>query len=610
MTLAVATLVYARRPDHAPAQVLFVSASALIAATTWSLGLRPADVVVPVGFWLFQATTVVAFMIYWTSLFHFTLVFPRRLAVARVPGVVPALYFAPLAVAAGYLTVRAGRADHAWAWLATIPPVTGPHAAAFLVATLATVAWQYRTTRSTVQRRQIRWVVLAGLVSGGAGLFLYVLPPLVGSAAVSPNLIGVIVTAFPIAIGIAVLRHQLFDIDILLQRTLVYGLATFSVAALYIAVVAAAGTILPAAAGRWPALVATVAAAIAFQPARDRVQRGVNRWLYGERDEPAAVLARLGARLEGTLAPEDVLPTLARTVAQTLRLPYVAIVLGSDAGARIAAEFGRPVPEPLRYPLTYRGRPLGAMLVATRVGEEAFTATERDLLATIARQASVAAYAAQTTADLRRSRERLVAAREEERRRLRRDLHDGLGPALAGLALKLDAASNVVGSDREAAQRLLADLRVQVQVAVDDLRSVVHALRPPALDDLGLLGALREHARGWEGGGLAIAFEAPASLPDVPAATELAAYHIVLEAMTNVVRHAGASTCRIALRATSALEVVVEDDGRGIGAGAGRGLGLASMRERAEELGGSFRVEPGRGGGTRIRALLPLAEAS
>lgn len=606
VTIVVASLVFARRPDHAPARVLFVGAAALVAATTWSLGLRPADFVLPVGFWLFQLTTVAAFMIYWTSLFHFTLVFPRRLALASTPGAVPALYALPFAVVGGYLTVQALHADTAWALLATVPPVTGPHAAVFLGATLATITWQYRTTRSGAQRRQIQWVVLAGLVAGTAGLIFYILPPLVGAAPMSPNLIGAIVTTFPVAIAIAVLRHQLFDIDTILHRALVYGLLMFVVAGLYVAVVGVLGSVLPARAGRLPSLVATLAAAVVFQPVRDRIQRRVNRWLYGERDEPATILARLGARLEGTLAPEDVLPTLAQTVAQALKLPYVAIDLGLGPDARVAAEFGKRGEDLDRYPLTYRGRKLGTLVLNSRSEDEPHAANETMLLETIARQASVAAYAVQATADLRRSRERLVVAREEERRRLRRDLHDGVGPALAALALKLDATANVVGEDAETAKKLLADLRDQVQGAIDELRRLVHALRPPALDDLGLLGALREHARRWNGGGLAIVFDTPPALPSIPAATELAAYRIVHEALANVVRHAGAERCRIALRVGADLEVFVEDDGCGISQTVARGVGLASMRERAEELGGVLRVGAGRDGGTRVCAVLPL----
>ena len=164
----------------------------------------------------------------------------------------------------------------------------------------------------------------------------------------------------------------------------------------------------------------------------------------------------------------------------------------------------------------------------------------------------------------------------------------------------------MVGHDADAAQRLLDELRTQVQSAVEDLRRVVHALRPPALDDLGLAGALREAVRRWDGGGLEIAYEAPSSLPPIPAATELAAYRIVHESLANVVRHAGATRCSVVLRAADGLEVLVEDDGRGMPHAGSAGVGLVSMRARAEELGGRLDVESGPEGGTRVRAWLPV----
>lgn len=610
VSIVVASFVFARRPDASAARVLFVNAAALLSATTWSFGLRPVDWLFPTGIWLFEVTTVVAFMIYWTSLFHFTLVFPRRVRLARLRGVVPGLYALPITVVLVWLAIQWRMVESALAWFAAIPPVTGPHAAVFLTAALVTVAWQYRTTRSNAQRKQIRWVVLAGFVTGAAGLSLYIVPPLFGASAVSPNVIGVVVTMFPLAVAIAVLRYQLFDIDTLLQRALVYGLLTAAVAGVYLASVAVVGILLPAAAGTLPALAATLVAAAAFQPVRDRLQRVVNRALYGERDEPATVLGRLGERLEGTLAPDAVLPTLVQTVAQALKLPYAAIRLGTDGSERIAAEYGHPTRAPVTYPLAYRGRTLGTMALETRGSDEPFTKAESALLAAIARQAGVAAYAVQTTADLRRSRERLVAAREEERRRLRRDLHDGLGPALAGLTLKLDAAANTVERDAGAARKLLVELRGQTQTAIDDLRRLVHALRPPALDDLGLVGALREQTRRWSTDGLSIDFDAPDGLPEIPAAIELAAYRIVHEALANVVRHAKATRCRVVVEAGRDLNVVVVDDGCGISDRAPKGLGLDSMRERAEEVGGTFEAAAAAGGGTRVRARLPLESSA
>lgn len=612
VTFLVGSFVFVRRSDVTAARVLFVSAAALVGATTWSLGLQPSDLVLPAGFWLYQITTVAVFMVYWTSIFHFALVFPSPMRLARTRWFVPLAYVVPFAGLAVYLGITLPSIDDPLARIAAVAPVTAPHAAVFLGLALVTVQLQYRRHSTGKARQQIRWVVLAACITGGAGLALYILPPIFGLPAVSPNAIGPIVTLFPIAVAVAVLRHNLFDIDTLLNRALVYGTLTFTVAAAYIVVVTALGAIFQTRAGDLlTALVATGVAAVAFQPLRDRLQRAINRMMYGERDEPAAVLGRLGERLESTLAQDRMLPTLVETIATALKLPHVSIALGREEDRQTVAEFGRPVHAPIEVPLVYRGAEIGRLRLEPRAPDEPFTPSETALISTIARQASVAAFAVQATADLRRSRERLVAAREEERRRLRRDLHDGLGPALAGLTLKLDAASNVIERDPSAAQALLDQLRSQVQAAVVDLRRLVHALRPPALDDLGLVGALQEQVHRYEHDSFEVSLEAPSALGPVPAAVELAVYRIAQEALTNAVRHARARRCRVQLSAVgNALVLVVADDGIGIGHLVQRGLGLESMRERAEELGGSLDIDTGPERGTSVVARLPLREVS
>jgi signal transduction histidine kinase len=616
VSAVVATLVFARRPERAAARVLFVSAAALTSATTWSLGLQVADVVHGAGLLLFGATTVAAFMVYWSTLLHFALVFPTPLAGASARWLVPATYLAPPVLIALGLA-GAGRVPHdPLELLGASAAPTAVHAAVMLTLALAAAVAQYRRQRSEAGRRQLRWVVFAALVAGGAGLALYLLPPLLGLSAAGPNVTGVLVTAFPVAVAIAVLRHALFDIDVLLNRTLVYGLLTFGVVAAYAAIVAVAGAMLPRGEGALPALLVAAVAAVLVQPLRDRIQRLVNRLMYGDRDDPTAVLARLGERLESTLAPDAILPTLVETVAETLKLPSVVLTLDEPGASRVAASFGAPADVAVRFPLVHRGERLGELAVAPRSSEEPFTSTELDLLDTIATQAGVAAFAVRASDDLRRSRERLVAAREEERRRLRRDLHDGIGPTLGGLAMRLDAAANLLGERDEAARARLLELREQVETAIAELRRVVHALRPPALDDLGLVAALREQVARARSERLATTFDAPHALPEMPAAVELAAYRIAQEALANVVRHADARSCHVSIVVGDDLSVVVDDDGVGVaGAARGRpradgsGVGLASMRERAAELGGALRIGPKPGGGTRLVARLPLRVA-
>jgi signal transduction histidine kinase len=355
-------------------------------------------------------------------------------------------------------------------------------------------------------------------------------------------------------------------------------------------------------------LFATGLIAVGFQPLRVRLQRAVNRLLYGERDDPYAVLSRLGQRLQATGAPEALLPALTETIAQTLHLPYVAVALhaAGEPELRLAAAYGLAPAAPLQLPITYQAEPVGALLIGPRAPDETFTPAEQRLLADIAQQAGVAAHAVRLTADLQRSRERLVTAREEERRRLRRDLHDGLGPQLASQTLTLTAARQLVRQDPAEAEALLAEAIKHAQQSVHDIRRVVYDLRPPALDDLGLVGALRAQAGEFGASGLHFEVEAPEALRPLPAAVEVACYRIAQEAMTNAVRHAQAHTCRIRLSVDDRLVLEVADDGGGFAPDRLAGVGLASMRERAAELGGLLRIETHLGRGTRVWAELPL----
>ncbi len=251
---------------------------------------------------------------------------------------------------------------------------------------------------------------------------------------------------------------------------------------------------------------------------------------------------------------------------------------------------------------------MGELLLGPRAPGEAFAPADRRLLEGLARQAGVAAHAVRLTADLQRSRERLVATREEERRRLRRDLHDGLGVQLAALNVQAGLLRSLISRDPATAEELVVELREELHGAIADIRRLVYDLRPPALDDLGLVAALRQLAEryGAEGGQPRVLVEAPEDVPPLPAAVEVAVYRIAQEAITNVVRHAHAKTCvvRLAVEEDVALEIV--DDGVGIPEERSAGVGLYSMGERAPELGGSCVIEPVREGGTRVAVRLPL----
>jgi signal transduction histidine kinase len=474
-----------------------------------------------------------------------------------------------------------------------------------LLAGIVSLVVRYRRSRGT-ERQQLKWFTYAVAMVPLALLGNTLFPEL------SWLIGGVGVACIPVAIGIAVLRYRLYDIDVVINRTLVYGVLTACVVSIYVLVVGYLGAIFRTGGNLAISLFATGVVAVLFAPLRDRLQRGVNRLMYGERDEPYAVLSRLGQRLEATLAPQAVLPTIVETVVQALRVPHVEVSLRRDEGLETVAEHGEPSGEPFVLPLVYQNETVGRLALSPRAKDEPFTPADQQLLEDLARQIGVAAYAVRLTSDLQRSRERLVTAREEERRRLRRDLHDGIGPQLAALTLKIETARNRLGRD-PAAQELLSDLADRTRAAVADVRRSVHDLRPPALDELGLVPALEETAAQYGGNGLRISVEAPEKMPPLPAAVEVAAFRIAQEAITNVVRHAGATSCAVRFELdgeTGLLSLEIEDDGRGIDGDRSTGVGFSSMRERAEELGGTCVVESLMTGGTRVWAKLPCVPES
>src|SRR5215211_5168498 len=421
--------------------------------------------------------------------------------------------------------------------------------------------------------------------------------------------VGVFALLFvPVFTYIAILKYRLCYIDVVINRTLVYGALTACVAGIYVLAVVALGALFQAQGHLAVSLSATGLVAELFQPLRSRLQRGVNRLMYGERDDPYAVTSRLGRRLEATLVPEAVLPTVVETIAQALKLPYAAILLKEGEGFRTAAAYGSPTAEPEALPLVYQREEIGRLVIAPRAPGEQFSTSDRRLLEDLARQTEVAVHAVRLTADLQNSRERLVTTREEERRRLRRDLHDGIGPALTGLAVQAGALRRLIPHDPDAAGELVVELREELRGAIADIRRLVYDLRPPALDDLGLTEALRRLAEryGSEGEQLRVSVEAREDLPNLPAAVEVAVYRITQEALTNVARHARARSCVVRLVVNDDVALEIVDDGVGIPAERSAGVGLSSMRERASELGGSCVVESIPEGGTRVLVRLPL----
>ncbi|RME80410.1 MAG: hypothetical protein D6775_16250 [Caldilineae bacterium] len=480
-----------------------------------------------------------------------------------------------------------------------------PLSGMFLMLAAATsLLLRYRRAQDPVTRQQLKWLVFASVLASFAGMIGHV----------SGSVAGIVLLAMalspPVAIAIAILRYRLYDIDIIISRTLVYGTLVALIVGVYAVLVGATSLFIQNLSNWSAAVIAAGVVAILFHPVRTRLQQGVNRLLYGRRDQPLVVLSELGERMEAAATPEDMLPVLVQTVAGELKLPYVAVGLESDGQLKMAAEYGQPTAEAAAFPLSYQGEQVGQLLAAPRQRGESFSASDVALLENVARQAGAVAHAVRLTAELRRSRQRLVTAREEERRRLRRDLHDGLGPHLASMTLSIEAAMRLINNDPQSAIAFLEELKGQSQTAVREIRRLVYDLRPPALDDLGLTGALRESAARYSQSGVRFTIDAPDPMPPLPAAVEVAAFRIAQEGMTNVVRHAAARTCRIILRPESdCLCVTIEDDGRGLSSKVKKGVGLSSMQERVAELEGSLALENRPQGGAIIRARLPLVDS-
>ena len=472
--------------------------------------------------------------------------------------------------------------------------------AALFMLVLASLVVRYRRG-GDVERRQLLWLLLAVLV-----VLAYAGVPW-GIFGRGPVLGLLVIPLIPAAVTIAILRYQLLDIRLVVSRALVYGLLTAAAAGAYVGLVALLDALVRSRVSLDSAVVASVIVAVGFNPARVRLQRLIDRGLYGDRRDPVRAVSLVGERLAGTGTAG--LAGVLEALCDSLRLPFAAVRFGTaEAAAHGTA------PELLHgISLRYDGARIGELIVGLRSGQRRLSPPDIAVLELLAGPLAVALHATALSAALQQSRVSIVAAREEERRRLRRDLHDGLGPALTGIAFKADAARNALPAGPARASELLGALRADTTAAITDIRRLVYGLRPPALDDLGLIGSLRQQtdrlAQRPDGSSVTVCLNTPELLPPLPAAVEVAAYRIITEAMTNAARHSGATRIDVWLAADAdGLRIEVRDDGRVPGPSWQPGFGLTSMRERAAELGGTCQAGPDPAGGGRVIAALPLGE--
>ncbi|GAA3546033.1 sensor histidine kinase [Nocardioides daeguensis] len=471
--------------------------------------------------------------------------------------------------------------------------------AAGFVFSLLTVVVRYRRSEG-LERDRMRWLLWSVVV------IVAVVAVTVAVDVPGSTFLGAVSAALvpPAAMTVAIVRPTLVPIQDLLSRTVVLAAILAVLVAADAAVLGMLTLVLDDELTQAQVVaVVLVVCVFLYGPLRQRLSAGIRRVMLGERGNRYDAVAGLASTLENTDDTVEQLAAVARAVASAFAVPFVSVEVDRGHGERLVTTFGERPAEVRTLPITWRETTIGRLVLPAKGLRSRLTVRDEELLGDLVRQAATAARTSQLAEEVQRSRERLVTAREEERRRIRRDLHDGFGPALSGIVFQLEAARMTVDRDPARARAQLETISSQVQEVVADVRRLVHDLRPPALDDRGLVGALRQQA---EHLAVPLAVTAPDDLR-LPAAVEVAAYRIAGEALTNVARHAGAHGARLLVEtAGDTLVLEVADDGRGIPVDRAAGVGLASLRERAAELGGTTTISSPPGGGTVVRARLPL----
>ncbi|MCC5578895.1 sensor histidine kinase [Microtetraspora sp. AC03309] len=444
-----------------------------------------------------------------------------------------------------------------------------------------------------VTRRQIAWPLVAF-----AG---YVAFYLAGESAVV--LASAWTAIIPLAILFSALRYRLYGIDTVISRTFVAAGVLAVVSGVYFGV-SGLSSLLASGYHQVAGLAAALFSGAFFQPLRRALLRAVDRMLYGRVGDPRVLTDRLTQEVRRA-DPADALAAVVAVVRDGLAVDGAAVEVTDGRPGYV--ESGDVGGSPREISLVWHGEPVGRLLIGEPGARRFAAAHDERVIATLLPHVADVAHAVRMAADLQRSRERILATREEERRRLRRDLHDGLGQTLSGMAMTINMARLSLKRSPATADDLLRDLRTGMEAVTSDIRELVYGLRPPALDDLGLAGAVRALA---EEGPPAAEVVIEGETTGLPAAVEVAAYRVVQEALTNVRRHAEATRVRVTLRRDAAdLRVCVTDDGIGLPEGRRAGVGTSSMRERAAELGGSCLIVAVPEGGTVVEARFPLTAA-
>jgi two-component system NarL family sensor kinase len=457
--------------------------------------------------------------------------------------------------------------------------------------------WTFERSDDT-NRKALLWAGLAIVTSLVLATFIaFLVVNTLGAV-----IVLLIMSSIGPAMAIGVLRPDLVDVRGLIVQTVVYAVTMIVFVAAFDGVV----SVMQSVADRTPSVGALAVlgafCALGFRPTAVVLRGVIDQLLFGDRPDPLEAATRVADHIG-----DD--PALAlRAIREALVLPYASLTV---EGVTLATT-GNEVTHTRTLPLQLGGSAVGEIVVGLRAGELTLAAADEDVLRIVAPLLAQTLRARALARDLQESRSAAISAIEDERRRLRRDLHDGLGPTLSGVAFTTDAARNQLRSDPDGADELLGRLRADTSDAITEIRRLVEGLRPPTLDQLGLIAALRQHASSlYTAGGtpLVVTVTAPATLPELSAAVEVTAYRVIVEALTNVARHATATGAHVELDVEGeALRLSVQDDGRGVDVWQ-PGVGMSSMRERVEQVGGTLTAAP-RGGGGRVEALIPLSSTS
>jgi signal transduction histidine kinase len=479
------------------------------------------------------------------------------------------------------------------------------------------------------QRSQIRLVLVVALTGVIGAEALWALSRLDAPALETAGTVVALtcIALLPIAVLVAILRYRLLDVDILLRKSLVYGALWLLIAASYVGAAAALGI---AAGGRVPVAVAvllTIAATLAFQPLRRRLERLADRWVFGERLGGYELLAGFGATLEETFDPDELCARLADTVRRGLRVSWARVLVRRSTGdgyvldpqAAAGSAPDAPTTPAASVQLTHGSEALGAIEIGPKEDETELSDEDRRLLETLARQAALAIRNARLAADLsvslgeirvqaeelRASRKRLVTAGDAERRRIERNIHDGVQQELVALIANLRLARNQLARDPAEADETLSALQDEAGHVLEDLRQLARGIHPSLLSDHGLAEAIEARAARMPLP-VSVRLDSAARTARFADDIEGAAYFVASEALANVLKHSAATRVGVAIGyADGLLELEVSDDGRGIDPQAMSGAGLANMADRVAALGGRVTIDSRPSEGTRVAMTLP-----